>query len=67
MKAWFDKNKATGQNETMVNSQNRLRGLLNSPELMGLQTQQANSARGLLGGSVASNPFANWKMPGAGG
>jgi hypothetical protein len=66
-KTWFDANKATGQNDAMRAAHTQLRNVFSSPEYLGLQAQQANSARGLLGGSVAGNPFANWKFPGQGG
>lgn len=64
---WFNDNKATGQNDAMRAAHTQLRNVFSSPEYLGLQAQQANSARGLLGGSVASNPFANYKFPGLGG
>jgi len=67
MKSWFDANKATGQNDTMRNAQTQLRNTLTSPELLAIQKQQADAAKGLLGTQVASNPFANWKFPGLGG
>ena len=50
----------TGQNATMVQGQNMLRGLLGSPDVAASLTNMARAGEGLMGTRVASNPFANW-------
>ena len=53
--AQFQKNKATGQNETMVQAQDWLRGLLTSPEMQQGLRSQYNASQGLF--NMGPNPF----------
>jgi hypothetical protein len=59
---WFNANKATGQNETMVNAQNWMRGMLQHPGVQqGLMTMGGRGMN-MMEQPVAGNPFA---APGA--
>lgn len=60
----FQRNKATGQNDTMRQSQEWLRGMLSSPEAQQGLANMYGSSQGLLRAPVAGNPFMNFKFGG---
>jgi hypothetical protein len=53
----------TGQNQTMIDAQNGMRGLLTDPNLLNSYYQMGSRGLGLLNAGVAPNPW----MPKTGG